>query len=83
MSFSFHRENIEVLIKDLNQQKSCIKKNGIVVDGRHFKVKFTGNNYIGIVWLHSLTLPLCYYFVLFVFSHVCKLIGSKSTIIKP
>ena len=42
MLFSFHRENIEVLIKDLNQQKSCIKKNGIVVDGRHFKVKFTG-----------------------------------------
>lgn len=34
---------MEALIKDLNAQKNAIKKNGITVDGRHFKVKFTGD----------------------------------------
>ena len=41
--FTSLRENVEALIKDVNCQKNAIKKNGIVVDGRHFKVKFTGN----------------------------------------
>ena len=40
----FARQNIETLIRDLNNQKNAIKKNGITVDDRHFKVKFTGDN---------------------------------------
>lgn len=43
MSHFFYRENVEALIKDINHQKNAIKKNGIMVDGQHFKVKFTGN----------------------------------------
>ncbi|CAH3155817.1 unnamed protein product [Pocillopora meandrina] len=39
--FLFCRETVEALIKDLNRQKDAIKKTGIVVDGRCFKVKFT------------------------------------------
>ena len=38
-----YRENVEALIKDINREKEAIKKHGIWVDGRHFKVKFTGN----------------------------------------
>ena len=32
---------MEALIKDINRQKDAIKKTGIAVDGRCFKVKFT------------------------------------------
>lgn len=32
------------MIRDLNNQKNAVKKNGITVDGRHFKVKFTGDD---------------------------------------
>ena len=39
MSHFFYRENVEALIKDINHQKNAIKKNGIMVDGQHFKVK--------------------------------------------
>ena len=42
-SFFLYREDVEALIKDINGQKEAIKKHGIWVDGRHFKVKFTGN----------------------------------------
>lgn len=41
--FFFCRINIEALIKEINAQKNAIKKNGITIDGRHFKVKFTGD----------------------------------------
>lgn len=39
-----NRENVEALIRDINRQKDTIKKNGIMVDGRHFKVKFSFSN---------------------------------------
>ena len=39
----FYRENVEALIKDLNAQRNSIKKHGITVDGRHLKIKFTGD----------------------------------------
>lgn len=41
--FFFCRINVEALIKEINAQKNAIKKNGITIDGRHFKVKFTGD----------------------------------------
>jgi len=36
------RDNLKQLLRNLNSQKNCIKKHGIVVDGRKYKIKFTG-----------------------------------------
>ncbi|XP_020620057.1 uncharacterized protein LOC110057799 [Orbicella faveolata] len=35
------RDNLKQLLRNLNSQKNCIKKHGIVVDGRKYKIKFT------------------------------------------
>jgi len=43
LPFLIFRKNVEALIRDLNAQKNAIKKNGLIVDGRHFQVKFTGD----------------------------------------
>ena len=43
--FFSYRKNVEALIKDLIAQRNAIKKHGITVDGRHFKVKFTGTDF--------------------------------------
>lgn len=36
------RENLKILLKDINEQKKCIKENGITVDGTHHGVQFVG-----------------------------------------
>lgn len=36
------RDNLKQLLRNLNSQKNCIKKHGIVVDGKKYKIKFTG-----------------------------------------
>ena len=41
--FSFQiRDNLKQLLRNLNSQKNCIKKHGIVVDGKKYRIKFTG-----------------------------------------
>ena len=40
--FFFCRENLKILLKDVNEQKRCLKENGIVVDGTHHEVQFVG-----------------------------------------
>ena len=52
---------MEALIKDINRQKDAIKKTGIVVDGRCFKVKFTGYLCLPILTLY-IFLPYYYFF---------------------
>lgn len=52
---------MEALIKDINRQKYAIKKTGIAVDGRCFKVKFTGYLCLPILTLY-IFLPYYYYF---------------------
>ena len=45
MFFSFVqncRENIKLLIKDINSQKKIFKERGLTVDGRHYSLHFTG-----------------------------------------
>jgi len=36
------REQLVQLIKNLNEQKRQIKRNGIIVDGKKYQIKFTG-----------------------------------------
>ena len=36
------RCNLELLLKDLTAQKKHVKKHGLKVDGKEYKVKFTG-----------------------------------------
>lgn len=36
------RENLKILLKDVNEQKKCIKENGIIVDRTHHGVQFVG-----------------------------------------
>lgn len=36
------REEVEALVQTLNAQKNVLKKHGITVDGKEYKVKFTG-----------------------------------------
>ena len=48
-------------------QKDAIKKNGIMVDGRHFKVKFTGNLCLPISTLYI----FLFYFILQCFYVTC------------
>ena len=33
---------MEALVRKLNDQKNFIKKNGMLVDGKQYKIKFTG-----------------------------------------
>lgn len=76
--FLLYRENVEALIKDINRQKDAIKKTGIVVDGRCFKVKFTGYLCLPILTLY-IFLPYYYYFfamfLCYMSSHVIVLLN--------
>ena len=36
------RENLKMLIVNVNKQKDALKKNGITVDGVHYAVRFKG-----------------------------------------
>ena len=64
--FLLYRENVEALIKDINRQKDAIKKTGIAVDGRCFKVKFTGYLCLPILTLYTFfTLLLLFFFNVF------------------
>jgi hypothetical protein len=40
--FIFYRQNIQTMIKDITVAKEKIKTNGMVVDGRRYKIDFTG-----------------------------------------
>lgn len=60
--FLLYRENVEALIKDINRQKDAIKKTGIAVDGRCFKVKFTGYLCLPILTLYTFFTLLLLFF---------------------
>ena len=60
--FLLYRENVEALIKDINRQKYAIKKTGIAVDGRCFKVKFTGYLCLPILTLYTFFTLLLLFF---------------------
>lgn len=53
---------MEALIKDINRQKDAIKKTGIAVDGRCFKVKFTGYLCLPILTLYTFFTLLLLFF---------------------
>ena len=36
------RENLEILVKDINAQKRILKEEGLTVDGTHYSLRFTG-----------------------------------------
>ena len=68
---------MEALIKDINRQKDAIKNTGIVVDGRCFKVKFTGYICLPILTLY-IFLPYDYFFfamLCYMSSHVIVLLN--------
>ena len=68
---------MEALIKDINRQKDAIKKTGKVVDGRCFKVKFTGYICLPILTLY-IFLPYDYFFfamLCYMSSHVIVLLN--------
>ena len=60
--FLLYRENVEALIKNINRQKDAIKKTGIAVDGRCFKVKFTGYLCLPILTLYTFFTLLLLFF---------------------
>ena len=60
--FLLYRENVEALIKDINRQKDAIKKTGLAVDGRCFKVKFTGYLCLPILTLYTFFTLLLLFF---------------------
>lgn len=41
-SFFSCRENLKIILKDVNEQKKLIKQNGIFVDGTQHCVEFVG-----------------------------------------
>ena len=76
--FLLYRENVEALIKDINRQKDAIKKTGIAVDGRCFKVKFTGYLCLPILTLYTFFTLLLLFFAMFLCymsSHVIVLLN--------
>ena len=36
------RENLKLLVQNINRQKMMLKEGGITVDGKHYDVQFTG-----------------------------------------
>ena len=40
--FFFCRDNLKILLEDLNNQKKILKENGIAVDDKHYQVQFVG-----------------------------------------
>lgn len=49
------RENLKILLKDINHQKKLLKENGIVIDGKHYHVQFVGKS----LFLSFLSIPVC------------------------
>ena len=39
----FLRDDLKKLLRNLNKQKEKLKKMGITVDGKHYRVQFKGN----------------------------------------
>lgn len=37
------RDNLKILLEDLNSQKRILKDNGIDVDNKHYQVQFVGS----------------------------------------
>ena len=66
-----HRENLKVLLKDVNQQKKALKEKGIHVVGKHHDVEFIGK----VCYLMTLCLPE--YFASICFCFGC--VAEKST----
>ena len=57
--FTF-RENLKILLEDVNAQKKRLKEEGILVDGKHFSVEFVGKIHISVT---SVCLyPMLHYF---------------------
>ena len=52
LTHNLFRHNLELLLKDLTAQKKHVKKHGLKVDGKEYKVKFTG--------MLIIILSLCY-----------------------
>ena len=47
MCFLFvDKDNLKMLINDVNHQTKLLKENGIVVDGRHYNVQFPGTDHV-------------------------------------
>lgn len=40
--YLYFRENLKILLEDVNNQKKQLKEEGISVDGKHFSVEFVG-----------------------------------------
>lgn len=38
------RDNLKILLEDINHQKKTLKEQGITIDGRHYSVEFLGKN---------------------------------------
>lgn len=38
------RDNLKILLEDINHQKKILKEQGITIDGRHYSVEFLGKN---------------------------------------
>ena len=38
------RENLKILLAEVNQQKKALKEKGICVDGKHHSVEFVGKS---------------------------------------
>lgn len=55
----FLREDLKRLVANLNKQKDKLKKNGIQVDGRHYRIRFKGT-FIGIYSLKVINSIYCW-----------------------
>ena len=42
--YLFSREDLRKLLLNLNKRKEEIKRNGIWVDGKHYRIRFKGTN---------------------------------------
>ena len=42
IDIKFLRENLKILLRDVNDQKKVLKEEGITVDGTHYGVEFVG-----------------------------------------
>ena len=38
------RDNLKILLEDINHQKKILKEQGITIDGTHYSVEFLGKN---------------------------------------
>lgn len=65
------RENLKILLKDVNDQKKRLKQEGISVDGKHFSVEFVGKS-------HSVMFAYIQYYIDFI-DHQLKISGRLNT----